>query len=102
MGPKRRRRTIQISPKKVATEPKRKQTKEPDSSASNEKLSMEKFSPGDNEKFSQTKLQKEVFAYFLQKLSVQNLDSGKVLKPMREFLLPSAAQLMDSDPSLIY
>ena len=48
------------------------------------------------------KLFNETFAYFLLKLTMQNSDSNLFLKPLREFLLPSPAQLKDCDPSLIY
>ena len=66
------------------------------------KLKIEQFSESDCEIVSKTKLNKEVFAYFLQKLTIQSSVSDRTLKPFREFLLPTANQLQDSDPSLIY
>ena len=43
-----------------------------------------------------------MFAYFLQNFTKQSSDSEEVLKPLREFILPTAAQLADHSPSLIY
>ena len=99
VGPKRRRRTITISPKKVTSEPRAQQI---NNCSSHKNLILDNFSETNWEKDSKEKLHKEVFAYFLQKLTVQNSDSSKIIKPLREFLLPSPAQLKDSNPSLIY
>lgn len=99
IGPKRRR-TIKISPKKVPTN-----SRPQESSCTAllpNTLKIEDFCEQDCEKASKTKLYNEVFAYFLQKLALQSSDPNTYLKPLREFLLPSPAQLKDSNPSSIF
>ena len=97
VGPKRRR-TIKVSPQKVSTLSKLTHTKS--TALSHKNLKLDNFDEKADEKASKTKLYNEVFTYFLQKLVLQV--SSKFLKPLREFLLPSPAQLMNSNSSLIY
>ena len=96
VGPKRRR-TINVSPRKTVTNSiLQEQTKS--------NLSIYKnlnFEEQEHEKATMDKLFNETFAYFLLKLTMQNSDSNLFIKPLREFLLPSPAQLKDCDPSLI-
>ena len=64
-------------------------------------LDLSQFQESDNEISSKLRLTKEVFAYFLQKSILPRCDSG-VLKPLREFILPTVAQLTDHSASLLY
>lgn len=56
----------------------------------------------DSETNSKKQLSKQVFAYFLQKHAQGRSESGDVIKPLREFLLPTPAQLADNDASSVY
>lgn len=56
------------------------------------------FELSSEKKRSKRQLHKEVFSYYF---TIQNSDPGKVLKPMREFILPTTVQLNDSENSLI-
>ena len=60
------------------------------------------FSPSEVELKSTLRLNKEVFAYFMQKLAMQHTRPEVTIKSLREFILPTAAQLKYSDPSQIY
>lgn len=60
------------------------------------------FQESDGERASKQQLNREVFAYFLQKVTIPKFNSGCVLKSLREFILLSPAQLADHDPSTIY
>ena len=95
-GPKRRRRTIAISPIKPANTIRQEETTP---NQFHKQLKIERFFELESEIESKTRLHKEVFAYFLQKFTKQSSDSGEVLKPLRE---STAAQLADHNPSLIY
>ena len=97
-GPKRRR-TMQLSPVKQVSEVTCR-NKTVAISAPNIKL--HQFLELANETGSKVKLNKEVFAYFFQKCKLPKSDSGEVLKPLREFMLPTPAQLADHDSSTIY
>ena len=98
-GPKRRRRTIAISPIKPANTIRQEETTP---NQFHKQLKIERFFELESEIESKTRLHKEVFAYFLQKFTKQSSDLEEVLKPLREFILPTAAQLADHSPSLIY
>ena len=65
-------------------------------------LHLEQFQELDSEMTSKGKLSKEVFAYFPLKQATGRFDLGEVLKPMKEFLLPTPAQLADNEPSKVY
>lgn len=65
-------------------------------------LKLDRFTETNYEKATKTKLHKELFSYFLQKIAIQASDSSKTLNSFRECLLPTAAQLEDSDPSVIH
>ena len=99
VGPKRRR-TMQLSPTKLLSTLGRTHT--PASHHPNTHVQLTQFLELDNETTSKMKLSKEVFAYFLQKSILPKFDSGEVLKPLREFLLPTAAQLAEHNSSKIY
>ena len=90
---------MNVSPIKASSDSRQQQTTY---ATSHKKLKIKQFSESDCEIVSKTKLNKEVFAYFLQKLTIQSSVSDRTLKPFREFLLLTANQLQDSDPSLIY
>ena len=98
-GPKRRRRTIVISPIKPANTIRQEETTP---NQFHKQLKIERFFELKSKIESKTRLHKEVFAYFLQKFTKQSSDSEEVLKPLREFIFPTAAQLADHSPSLIY
>ena len=93
---------MNVSPKKASSDSRQQQTTCATSSMEHKKLKIEPLSESDCEIVSKTKLNKVVFAYFLQKLTIQSSVSDRTLKPFREFLLPTANQLQDSDPFLIY
>ena len=99
VGPKRRR-TMQLSPTKLLSTLGRTHT--PASHHPNTHVQLTQFLELDNETTNKMKLSKEVFAYFLQKSILPKFDSGEVLKPLREFLLPTAAQLAEHNSSKIY
>ena len=65
-------------------------------------LRLELFKELDSETNSKEQLSKQVFAYFLQKHAQGRSESGDVIKPLREFLLPTPAQLADNDASSVY
>ncbi|SMN12415.1 hypothetical protein SPBRAN_865 [uncultured Candidatus Thioglobus sp.] len=95
VGPKRRRRrTMEIFPKQVN------EVRHEIANSTNyqryRSLQLSQFSESGD---SKTRLFKETFAYLLQKLTMQDTE---VLKPLREFILPTSAQLSDHNPSSIY
>lgn len=65
-------------------------------------MQLQDFLELERERGCRMKLHKDVFAYYLQKVSKLNISPGLALKPLREFLMPSPAQLADNDPSKIY
>ena len=97
VGPKRR--TMQLSPTKSAPEHVHIGEAAPNPTLH---LDIQQFQEGKDEEDSKLKLNKQVFAYSLLKASVPELDSGTVLKPLRDFILPTPAQLADNDPSKIF
>ena len=100
LGPKRRR-TMKPSPAKVyILQGTHGRTRTLASHYPN--LQLAQFIELECETASKIKLSNEAFAHFLQKCALPNFDSGEVLKPLREFLLPTAAQLTENDPSRIY
>ena len=66
------------------------------------KLQINQFLELDNEITSRSRLTTQVFAYLLHKKVQRTSDLGEVLKPLKEFLLPTPAQLVDNDPSTVY
>lgn len=99
IGPKRRR-TMQLSPAKVPSVRLHSRPSTPASQQSN--IQLAKFLELESEMATKRKLSMEVFTYFLQKFTLPECDTGEVLKPLREFLPPTAAQLAEHDPSRIY
>jgi hypothetical protein len=95
VGPKRRR-TVQISPTKPPIQPPHEQARSAVLGKRN--IPITHFSELSQEVESRKKLHNEAFAYFLQKLTV----TGSVLKSLREYILPTPAQLSDNAPSLIH
>ena len=98
----KRRRTIQLSPRKPPTVHVNQSINRANDTDRKASLELKQFLETDNEVACQTKLEKEVIAYCIQKLALSNLDEAKVLKPLREFLIPTPAQLADHDPSILY
>ena len=96
VGPKKRR-TMHLSPAKVF----RHERGQPAASRQ-PNTDLKHFLELESESECKARLFKEVFACFLQKSTVSIPDSGQLLKPLREFILPTPAQLADNDPSRIY
>ena len=95
VGPKRRR-TMQLSPRKAitltldTTHPVR----------TTYTLDKSSFLETEKETVAKKEILKEAFSYILQKSVKPN--SGATLKPLREFILPSTAQLAYSESSTVY
>ncbi len=95
VGPKRRR-TMEILPKQ--NNEARHEIACTNSYQQYRSLQLSKFlESGD----SKCKLFKEAFAYLLKK-HCYTMQDTETLKPLREFILPTSAQLSDHNPSLIY
>lgn len=91
---------MQLSPTRPVSEPKYKTSHA--AFYLHKDLKLEHFFESDDELTSKSRMYKEAFAYFIQKLTIQNSDPVQVLKSLREYILPTVAQLSDHDPSLIY
>lgn len=65
------------------------------------KADISHFKESVSEEVSKNKLLTEAFAYFLQKVVMQN-DNADVLKPFCDFILPTEAQLEDHSASSIH
>ena len=65
-------------------------------------LLLEQFKETECEIASKNLLSNQVFTYFIQKFVQQNSTLDGVLKPLRQFLLPTPAQLANHERSAIY
>ena len=94
----KRRRAMKPSPKKsMRPRPQFKGFRD-----SHQTLKLDRFSTTISERASTTMLNKELFSYFIQKIAIQDSDPSKTLKSFREYILPTAAQLKYSDPSVVH
>ena len=67
------------------------------------RLKLENFLESNDEITSREHISVQVFAYFIQKHILNGPpQQGSVLKPLRQFLLPTPAQLANHDPSTVY
>ena len=99
VGPKRRRRTLQVSPPKSAHSL---VNREKACCHKPQKLKLQDFNLAKDETDSEFKLTKQIFSYLLQKLASTKCEVESTLKPLREFIMPTPAQLADQSPSTIY
>ena len=65
-------------------------------------LKLEQFQEGEADEASTLRLHKQVFSYSILKVCLPALESGTVLRQLRDFIIPSQAQLADHDPSTIF
>ena len=65
-------------------------------------LQLEKFHEVESELESKNYLRKQTFAYLLQKYCQNKSELAGVLKPLRDFILPTPAQLSDHMSSTVY
>lgn len=101
VGPKRRR-TMQPSPlKNTHSSLSTIQATSSSTLVSAKKADISHFQESESEEVSKNKLLTEAFAYFLQKVVMQN-DNADVLKPFCDFILPTEAQLKDHSASSIH
>lgn len=98
-GPKRRR-TVQLPPTKLFSA-----TYQAISNPLEQRhtmLTVDNFIETTDESQSRLHISLQVFAYFLQKHALQSQSEHGVLKPLREFLIPTPAQLAYHEQSSVY
>ena len=103
VGPKRKR-TMTVSSVQVSELSRLSQSLQMYAAPTHQQnLVLSQFFESDDEKLSNTRISKEMFSYFFQKfLFTSTTGEERVMKHLREFLLPTAAQLSDHDSSIIY
>ena len=65
-------------------------------------LKLEQFQEGEADEASTLRLHKQVFSYSILKVCLPAHESGTVLRQLRDFIIPSQAQLADHDLSTIF